>query len=193
MKTARSLAVAAALLAAASGQAQAGSKFALTSSDLPAGKSWNDKFIMNEMGCSGGNVSPALSWKGAPEGTKSFAIMMYDPFPVPESGWWHWVLFDIPPATTSLPTGAGSVGNEALLPAGAKHGLADGDAPKAHYYGPCPDIGDPPHKYKITVYALKIDHIDVPPTATPADINYLAMTNALGKASITRPYQRKAN
>lgn len=191
MKAACSLTVAAVLLAASAGSALAAGKFTLSSPDLPAGKTWDKKFIMNEMGCSGGNVSPALVWKNAPKDTKSFAIMMYDPFPVPESGWWHWVLFDIPPATTGLAQGAASVGHESELPVGAKHGLADGDAPQAHYYGPCPDIGDPPHKYKITVYALSVDHVDVPPTATPADVNYIVGSKTIAKASIVRPFQRK--
>jgi Raf kinase inhibitor-like YbhB/YbcL family protein len=165
-------------------------KFTLNSADLPSGKNWSDKFVLNNYGCTGGNVSPALSWSGAPTETKSFAVMMFDPFTPPDSGAWHWVLYDLPRSTAGLPSGAGSVGNEAELPAGAKQGMPDADVPEAHYYGPCPDKGEPPHAYRITVYALKVEHLDVPKTATAAWVNYMIGLNTLAKASITRPYRR---
>jgi Raf kinase inhibitor-like YbhB/YbcL family protein len=169
--------------------AAAASVFTLTSPDLPAGKDWDSRFVLNVGGCTGGNVSPTLAWHGAPAGTKSFVVMMYDPATPPDSGWWHWIVYDLPASASGLPAGAGSPGST-LLPGGAKQGKPDGDAPEARYYGPCPDAGDKPHRYRITLYALKIDHLDIPPTATAADINALAIVNALATASIIRPYRR---
>jgi phosphatidylethanolamine-binding protein (PEBP) family uncharacterized protein len=68
--------------------------------------------------------------------------------------------------------------------------LPDGEAPERHYYGPCPDLGDPPHRYVITVYALSVEHLDVPSTATSAQIDYVIGGKVLAKASITRPFTR---
>jgi phosphatidylethanolamine-binding protein (PEBP) family uncharacterized protein len=78
------------------------------------------------------------------------------------------------------------------MPSQAKQGLPDGDAPERHYYGPCPDEGDPPHHYVITVFALSVDHLDVPATATSADIDYVIGSKTLAKASIVRPFARPA-
>jgi hypothetical protein len=162
--------------------------FRLMSPDLPSGKFIREEFVANEFGCHGGNQSPALKWSGAPAGTKSFAVTMYDPYKPPQSGWWHWIVYDLPASTNGLPRQAGAAG----LPSGARHGTPDGDAPQPHYYGPCPDQGDPPHHYVITVYALSVDHLDVPPTATAADVDYIIAGRMIGKANITRLYQRSS-
>jgi hypothetical protein len=163
--------------------------FRLASPDLPAGKLFREEFVANDFGCHGGNHSPALHWSGAPPGTKSFAVTMYDPYKPPQSGWWHWIVYDLPASTAGLAQDAGNAGGTGL-PAGARQGTPDGDAPQAHYYGPCPDVGDPPHHYVITVYALSVDHLDLPPTATAADVDYTITGKMIGKASITRSYQR---
>jgi Raf kinase inhibitor-like YbhB/YbcL family protein len=163
--------------------------FRLTSPDLPAGKFVLERYVANEFGCHGGNQSPALKWSGAPAGTKSFAVTMYDPYKPPQSGWWHWIVYDLPATTLELPRQAGAAGGGGL-PSGAKQGLPDGDAPQPHYYGPCPDQGDPPHRYVITVYALSVDRLDVPSTATAADLDYVIAGKMIGKASIARAYQR---
>lgn len=169
------------------------STFHLTSPDLPPGRSpqatFQEQFVANDFGCHGGNESPALSWEGAPAGTKSFAITMYDYYRPPVSGWWHWIVYDLPPNTNGLPRQAGSAAGE-RLPPGAVQGLPDGDAPEHHYYGPCPDPTDPPHRYVITVYALNVDHLSLPPTATAADVDYAMIGKIIGKASIVRLYQR---
>lgn len=164
--------------------------FRLTSSDLPEGQPFRTRYVANEFGCHGGNQSPILEWSGVPAGTRSFAVTMYDPYKPPTSGWWHWIVYDLPLTTTGLPREAGSVGG-AGLPAGAKQGLPDGDAPQPHYYGPCPGVGDPPHRYVITVYALNVDHLNVPPTATAADVDYVVNSKMISKSSIVRLYQRR--
>jgi Raf kinase inhibitor-like YbhB/YbcL family protein len=162
--------------------------FRLTSADLPAGKPIAERFTANAFGCHGPNESPELHWSGAPAGTRSFAVTMFDPYQPPASGWWHWILYDLPPTTTSLPHGLGDPGTG--LPAGTKQGLPDGEAPERHYYGPCPDKGDPPHHYTITVYALSVDHLDVPSTATAAHIAYTISGKTLAKSAIVRLYSR---
>jgi Raf kinase inhibitor-like YbhB/YbcL family protein len=163
--------------------------FTLSSPDLPAGQRIGAQFTANAFGCHGANESPALAWKNAPPGTKSFALTMFDPYRPPASGWWHWVVYDIPATTTELPRKAGDPGS-AGMPAGAHQVKPDGEAPEAHYYGPCPDEGDPPHHYTITVYALSVDHLNVPATSTAANIDYEISTKTLAKATLVRLYSR---
>src|SRR5258708_24421269 len=79
----------------------------LTSADLKEGATITNEQVFNGFGCTGSNVSPPLSWSGAPSGTKSFAVTIYDPGAPTGSRWWHWVALNIPPATTSLPRSAG--------------------------------------------------------------------------------------
>jgi Raf kinase inhibitor-like YbhB/YbcL family protein len=179
------------LLAAVSGlspaSAQAHKKFILTSSDVHQGKTMPTANVFNGMGCTGGNVSPALAWSGAPAGTKSFAITIYDPDAPTGSGWWHWVVFDIPAATTGLAAGAGDASKH-LLPAGAVQGNTDFGA--GGYGGPCPPPGDKPHHYVITVYALNVDKIDVPANATAAYVGFNLHAHAIAKAKMTALYGR---
>lgn len=163
--------------------------FTLTSPDLPAGKPIAERHTANAFGCHGPNESPLLKWSNAPAGTKSFAVTMFDPYKPPASGWWHWVVYDLPATTTQLPRKAGDPGSPDM-PKGAKQAPPDGEAPEPHYYGPCPDEGDPPHHYTITVYALSVDHLNVPPTSTPANIDYEISTKTLAKSTIVRLYSR---
>jgi Raf kinase inhibitor-like YbhB/YbcL family protein len=104
-------------------------------------------------GCGGQNVSPQLSWTGAPQGTKSYAITCFDPDAPTGSGYWHWLAFDIPASVNSLNEGAGN-----QSPAGGKS--ATNDYGFASYGGPCPPKGDGDHHYIFTVYALDVDKID---------------------------------
>src|ERR1700734_230017 len=90
----------------------------LTSADIKEGATIASEQVFNGFGCTGGNVSPALSWSGAPSGTKSLAVSIYDPDAPTGSGWWHWVVFNIPPGTTSLPKDAGDVKKKSM-PKGA--------------------------------------------------------------------------
>ena len=111
----------AALLAAAAPPA---AKFTLASTDFYEGKTIPSKNVFNGMGCTGQNISPQLEWDGAPEGARSFAITMYDPDAPTGSGWWHWVVYNIPAGTERLPAGAGNA-SKSLLPAGAVQGNTD--------------------------------------------------------------------
>jgi Raf kinase inhibitor-like YbhB/YbcL family protein len=164
----------------------AAGKFSVQSTDLKPNGTMGDKFVFNGMGCTGENVSPELSWKDAPAGTKSFVVTAYDPDAPTGSGWWHWVVYNIPAGTTSLPEGAGS--GKADLPAGAQQGKTDFGSPG--YGGACPPPGDKPHRYIFTVYALKTDKIDVPADASAAYIGFMTHANSLGSASLTVKYAR---
>jgi Raf kinase inhibitor-like YbhB/YbcL family protein len=115
-----------------------------------------DKIPMTNVfnGCGGQNVSPQLSWSGAPDGTKSYAITCFDPDAPTGSGYWHWLAFNIPAKVTSLDAGAGNQSN----PAGGNSGRNDYGI--ASYGGPCPPKGDIDHHYIFTVYALDVDKIN---------------------------------
>jgi len=130
--------------------------------------------------CGGSNVSPALSWSGAPAGTKSFAVTAID-LSVKPNAWSHWIVIDLPPTTTS-------VGKGATLPQGARAVMTDfGDAA---YDGPCPPPGSGVHQYQFTVWALSTPSEQIPEHATATQVMATLQKSALGKASITGTYQR---
>jgi Raf kinase inhibitor-like YbhB/YbcL family protein len=139
------------------------------------------------MGCTGANQSPALSWSGAPAGTKSFALTVYDPDAPTGSGWWHWVVYNIPANVTSLPRDAGDASKN-LLPAGSAQGNTDFGTPG--YGGPCPPTGDKPHHYIFTIYALNTDKLDIPANATAAYVGFNIHAHVLGKSTLTALYGR---
>jgi Raf kinase inhibitor-like YbhB/YbcL family protein len=136
-------------------------------------------------GCGGGNVSPALAWSGAPDGTRSFAVICFDPDAPTGSGFWHWVVVNIPPDVTDLPAGAGSGKG---LPAGALQTRTDYGVPG--YGGPCPPAGDHPHRYLFTVHAVGIDSLPVEADTSAAVIGFQLHFNTLEKASLMGLYKR---
>lgn len=158
--------------------------FKLTVEGLDKGNKIGAKNVFNSFGCSGENVSPALAWTGAPADTKAFAVTVYDPDAPTGSGWWHWVVYNIPADTTSLPEGAGSSGGK--LPAGAQQGRTDYGKPG--YGGPCPPPGKP-HRYVFKVFALKAP-IEVPADASAAMVGFNLNGNKLAEASVTAKYGR---
>jgi Raf kinase inhibitor-like YbhB/YbcL family protein len=174
------LAVASTWLAAAASAAS----FELRSSDVSEGATMSKAHEYAGYGCTGDNLAPALSWTGAPAGTRSFALTVYDPDAPTGKGWWHWVVFDLPPTTTSLARGVRSAG----LPAGAHQALNDFGT--RDFGGACPPPGDKPHRYVFTIYALKVDKLDVPPDAIAAVAGSAIDANQIAKASITARYGR---
>ena len=162
--------------------------FVLISPDLHDHKPIPNTFVLNAYGCTGGNISPALEWRGVPPGTKSFAITMFDPdeHGTP-SGWWHWIVYDIPANITDLPQGAGAEKSH-TLPPGAVQGRND-DSLDA-YVGPCPDKGDAPHRYILTIYALSVAKLPVPQEASGANVTSTAHDYILGKATLVPVYGR---
>ena len=182
----RSLAVAGAGLIAALGSAHA-ANFTLTSPTIKPGSTLSEAQVFNGFGCTGKNVSPALKWSGAPAGTKSYALTVYDPDAPTGSGWWHWVVYNIPANATELPEGAGTADGKGL-PSGSAQGKTDFGAPG--FGGACPPKGDKPHRYIFTVYALKTDKLDIPPDGTAALVGFMIHANQLGKATFTAKYGR---
>ncbi|MFZ0845311.1 MAG: YbhB/YbcL family Raf kinase inhibitor-like protein [Pseudolabrys sp.] len=166
--------------------------FELSSPDVGANIPFSNKFVFNGLGCKGENLSPALTWKYPPEGTKSFALMVHDPdAPTGGAGIWHWVVINIPATTTGLEQGAGT-GDGAKLPSGAKQINNDyfGMTGNPGWGGPCPPKGAKAHDYNFTLYALKVETLKPPPTATASQVGFIINLNAIGKAKMTVPFGR---
>jgi Raf kinase inhibitor-like YbhB/YbcL family protein len=168
------------------GAGAADSPFKLHSSVIAPNGTLPNEQVFNGFGCNGKNISPDLKWSGAPKETKSYAVTMYDPDARAGSGWWHWVVYNIPSSVTELPLGAGDPGGK--LPAAAVQGRTDFGV--AGYGGACPPAGDKPHHYIITVYALKADKLDVPAGSTAAAIGSTLGAGKLASAGFTAFYGR---
>ena len=166
----------------------AGSAFAfeLTSPNLKDGATVGNEFVFNSFGCTGGNISPALNWSNAPKDTKSFAVFAHDPdAPTGGAGFWHWAVINIPASVTTIAKGDGEMGKPQTK-SGLQQISTDFGTPG--WGGPCPPKGDKPHRYVFTVYALKADKIDLPPTATASFAGFMTNVNTLDKASLTATY-----
>jgi hypothetical protein len=173
---------------AASGGVPDAPSFEMSSSDIAASQTIDPRFVFNDFGCTGQNISPALSWRNAPAGTKSFAVMVHDPdAPTGGAGFWHWVVVNIPATSSALAQGAGTADGKAL-PAGAQQIATDYGSPG--WGGPCPPVGDAPHHYNFTVYALKVDKLDLPANATASLTGFMVNGNAIAKASLTGRFGR---
>jgi len=159
--------------------------FTLKSKDI--GGQMTLQQVLNGFGCTGKNLSPQLSWENAPAGTKSFAITIYDKDAPTGSGWWHWIVFNIPATISELKQGAGDPSKD-LLPKGAIQSRTDFG--NGGYGGPCPPEGDKPHQYIITIHALKTDNLDLDAKASAGLVGYYLNANTLAKASIIAYYQR---
>ena len=159
----------------------------IKSADIKSGSTIDNSHVFNSFGCEGGNISPRISWSEAPADTKSFAFTIYDPDAPTGSGWWHWLLVNIPASQTRL---AADFGKE------DKFDLKDGikqirnDFGTYKFGGPCPPVGDQPHKYIFTIYALKTDKIDISENATAAYAGYLINQNIIEKKSFEAFYGR---
>lgn len=161
--------------------------FYLSSSDVQGQIA--DAQVFNSFGCSGKNISPQLSWKNAPAGTKSFAITVYDPDAPTGSGWWHWLVFNIDASLDELKTGAsGQQAGKSLMPAGAVESMTSYGSPG--FGGACPPAGDKAHRYIFTVFALDTEKINQTADARPELIGFLLNRHVIAKASIMAYYAR---
>ncbi len=159
-------------------------RFTLRSATLPPQSTFARAQVYNKYGCRGRNISPALLWRNPPRATRSFAVLMFDP-DAPGGVWWHWLLFDLPASTRALMAGAGDPGGS--LPNGARQ--ARNDYGTVGYGGPCPPPG-PPHHYHITLYALRVAHLDLP-NGAPADTVAAAVrAAAIARTGLVIPYGR---
>lgn len=176
----------AASLSALSPMAMAGD-FTLSSPTLVAQGFLPTDQVFNGFGCTGKNISPALIWRDAPSGTRSFAVTVFDPDAPTDSGWWHWLVVNLPASSNGLTAAAGDPSGE-KLPTGATQVRTDFG--QAGFGGACPPAGDKPHRYIFTVYALKASKIELPVDASAAFANSMIRANAIGKASLTMHYGR---
>jgi Raf kinase inhibitor-like YbhB/YbcL family protein len=174
-----------AVIAAAS--AAVADDLTLTSGEFEDGDYLADEQAFAGFGCTGQNLSPSLSWSGAPAGTKSFALTVYDPDAPTGSGWWHWVVVNLPATTTSLPKGAGAA-DGSKLPEGALQVRTDFGAPG--YGGPCPPQGDHPHRYLFTIHALDLEQLDVSADSSPAAVGFNLNFHTLAKGTLMGLYKR---
>jgi Raf kinase inhibitor-like YbhB/YbcL family protein len=161
--------------------------FEISSPAIGSGGTIPDKYVANGFGCSGGNLSLPLEWKDVPADAKSLALTIYDPDAPTGSGFWHWLVVNMPPSTTSLPEGAGTTGHPGL-PAGAVE--ARNDAGTSAYFGPCPPQGDSPHHYIVTLFAVKADKLDIDQNTSGAVVGFNLHFNTIDKASVTYMYGR---
>jgi Raf kinase inhibitor-like YbhB/YbcL family protein len=166
-------------------QAPGIARLALRSPDLATGQPISLSQVYDSYGCEGGNISPALTWGDPPAGTRSFAVLMFDP-DAPGGVWWHWAIFDIPAEVRSLQAGAGDPPKH-LLPAGAIQ--VRNDYGSLGYGGPCPPPG-PPHHYHLMLYALRLSKLGLDMSASPAQVAARVLANALAEAEIVSLYGR---
>ncbi|CAA6803486.1 MAG: Phospholipid-binding protein [uncultured Sulfurovum sp.] len=157
--------------------------FTLESKDLKGQISKVQEF--NSFGCSGENKSPELHWENAPKGTKSFAITVYDPDAPTGSGWWHWLVVNIPVTTNAIATDASA---KKMLPKGSVETLTDYGS--AGFGGACPPKGDKAHAYVFTIHALDVEKLNLTAKSDSALVGYMINKHVIQKASMVSYYQR---
>ena len=154
--------------------------FTVTSADFANMEPFGPAQYSGKMGVPGGqDASPQLSWSGAPEGTKSFAVTMFDPDAPTASGFWHWAAYNIPADTTSLP---GNAANRGELPQGTVE--LRNDAGFRGFVGAAPPAGHGPHRYFVVVHAVDVETLDLPADASPASLGFNLFTHTLARARI---------
>ena len=160
--------------------------FSVTSSDFADGDALAATFAYEGAADGAANRSPQLTWSGFPEGTKSFVVTCYDPDAPTPSGFWHWVLVDVPADTTSLDQGAGAAG--AALPGNAFHVRNDWSTKD---YGGCyPPDGDRPHRYYFVVHAVDVETLGVDDDASAAVVSFNLAFHTLARAQVVGTFQR---
>ncbi|PXX71635.1 PBP family phospholipid-binding protein [Nocardia tenerifensis] len=155
--------------------------FTVTSTTVADGAAWSpEQFSAGVPG--GKDISPHLRWSGAPAGTKSYAVTVYDPDAPTGSGFWHWAVADIPATVTELPEGAGDDAGSGL-PEGALQ--LPNDARVARFLGAAPPAGHGVHRYFVVVHALDVETLRVPADSTPAYLGFTIAGHILGRAVLT--------
>lgn len=158
----------------------------LKSKDIAHGEFMSKKHEFEGFGCTGENLSPQLSWSGAPTGTESFALLVHDPDAPTGSGWWHWQVINIDKNVTTLPTDAGNIDGK-LLPKGSRQ--IETDYGTAAFGGACPPPGHGAHRYRFTLHALSTT-LDLPQNASGALVGYMVNANSIASSTIEALYKR---
>ncbi len=162
--------------------------FTLTSTDISDGAVIPAVHRSGAMGVPGGqDVSPQLSWSGAPEQTKSYAVTVYDPDAPTASGFWHWAVADIPVSVQSLPTGAGDDAGSGI-PTGAVQ--LPNDAGVRRYTGAAPPAGHGPHRYFFVVHAVDTASLGLPDGSSPAFLGFNLFTHTLARAMLVPVFEQ---
>ena len=138
------------------------------------------KHVFNGMGAGGDNVSPQVRWSGAPAGTKSYAVTIWDPDAPTTVGYWHWLVFNIPAGVNEIAEGK--------VPAGAVEGYTDFGM--SAYGGPAPPPGHGPHRYHVRVYALDVDKLPLERGTTGATLMFMMRGHILAQGELTGIYER---
>ena len=162
--------------------------FVLYSPDIYENRQIREDQVFDGFGCNGKNISPKILWRNAPENAKSFAITMYDKDARTGSGWWHWIVYNIPSNVNLLETGASE--NKKLMPKGVVQGLNDYGI--KGYGGVCPPAGSK-HNYVITIYALNVENLKLSKNATPAMVGYYLNRHKIASTTIKAFYKRNAD
>lgn len=163
------------------GVIMADSQFVLSSGSIKDNQTLPDEQTFNGFGCKGENISPDLKWSGAPEGTKSFALLVHDPDAPTPNGWWHWLVVNIPFGKTEFKKG------EKPAPPMLE---TITDFKTTGYGGACPPVGHGIHHYNFTIYALDVEKLDITADTNPNIVEKTVQSHALSKATITALYQR---
>jgi Raf kinase inhibitor-like YbhB/YbcL family protein len=159
--------------------------FTVTSENVAHGQQMSDNQVYNSFGMTGQNISPQLSWSGFPAETRSFAVTIFDPDAPTGSGFWHWVVIDVPASVTSLPAGAGDATGSGL-PAGAFH--VRNDYMTKDFGGAAPPAGDPPHRYVMAVHAVDVETLGINSDVSPAVAGFNLRFHTIGRGLLVPVY-----
>ena len=159
--------------------------FTVTSTDVADGEVLPMPHVSGVMGAGGEDRSPQLSWSGFPEGTKGFAVTVFDPDAPTVSGFWHGVVPGTPGPATGRPAGAGDQQGPGL-PAGARQLRNDAGFPG--YVGAAPPAGHGPHRYFVVVHALDTEDLGVPADASPAVHGFNLVGHTVARAQLVVTY-----
>jgi Raf kinase inhibitor-like YbhB/YbcL family protein len=153
--------------------------FSVTSADVADGRPLDELFT--HPGVGGKNLSPQLSWSGFPAETRSFVVTCFDPDAPTGSGFWHWVVVNLPSEITELPRGADPLPEDAFC--------VRNDYGERAYGGAAPPPGDRAHRYVFAVHALDVDRLDIGADATPAYVGFNLMFHTVARAVIRPTFQ----